>query len=393
MLHSIVASDRSAALHAFGNIGHPPADVDVLQPFHNEIIEAIDDNDEDVRWSAIYCLSTANVEPCRSVPLLIRAVQDPSERVAANALWALSKLPNTEDLSAAVPILSSALGRGREVADRACTVLSQIGPKAKSAACALATLLGRDDPRLVLKAIGALWAVDARTEEALPILGKWLGSGDSGLCEMACHALVTIGPRAASLKSGVSAALNVALSSGDDDLQLAACDAIGAIIEDDGQATSVLIDALKSHSGLVRSSALRALQKIGERTVPLLTEALEDSDEDTQEWIIDVLGGIGPKAHAALPQLRRLMNDGSPNVGAWSAIAIGKIAAEQSTIPVLTEVLRRFDGSNIRRQAAEALARVGQPVPRVISALRAALKDHDEDVRIAAQRALDAIAR
>jgi HEAT repeat protein len=61
--------------------------------------------------------------------------------------------------------------------------------------------------------------------------------------------------------------------------------------------------------------------------VPYLTDRLSDADVSVRIQAASALQRIGPAAQGALPELRRLLQDGNERVRTQASLAIGVIEA------------------------------------------------------------------
>jgi HEAT repeat protein len=125
-----------------------------------------------------------------------------------------------------------------------------------------------------------------------------------------------------------------------------------------GDTVALLLKSLKSSDPKARRSAALALESAdadAEVVIPVLTQALSDSDASTQIAITRTLGQLGA---AALPALLQAMN---------------------------------LPEKQVRREAVWALARLGPAAKKAASFLIAALRDADTKVRFGAAQALGAI--
>src|SRR5262249_35066449 len=64
---------------------------------------------------------------------------------------------------------------------------------------------------------------------------------------------------------------------------------------------------------------------VGQRLLPTLVEALEDSDANVRAEAASTLGGVGPEAKVVLPALTRALKDPQENVQNAAAQAIRKL--------------------------------------------------------------------
>ena len=117
-----------------------------------------------------------------------------------------------------------------------------------------------------------------------------------------------------------------------------------------------------------RVNAARALGRINTPTtqkalvsaIPMLIEALDNTDTSTRAFAASALGNIGKSAKKAIPNLtNNLRNDGSDLVRGSAAYGQMKESA-QSAIPDLVKAL---DDENelVRQSAAKALGQINLP--------------------------------
>lgn len=385
MANSATASDRSAALHALGNLAPRIEDEAKLHGWLIHVTEAVQDEDDGVRWSAFFLLRAIKVAPAASLPLWTRGLDDPDAEVADMAVCGLIELGEETDISAAVPALSRLVERDDRSSKSACEALKAIGNNAKAAVTTLLGALKSKDPFLVTRAAEALWQIDRRAEESLPALANLLEEGEPGVVEGMCDVVHFLGPAAAPLTKPV---LNV-LANEDWDLKWAAADALGSIASPDPNVISALIVALGHKGGRVSPAAAHALAAIGQSAIPALVQVLvEEGDDDRRGWAADVLGHIGPKAKVALKPLAMLLRHENPELRAWCAIALGKIGRLKEIVPILIRILENRNPRGLRYQAAEALGSIGAGARRAIPTLKKLLRDEDEEIRAAVKAAI-----
>ncbi|MDD5436422.1 MAG: HEAT repeat domain-containing protein, partial [Candidatus Omnitrophica bacterium] len=115
------------------------------------------------------------------------------------------------------------------------------------------------------------------------------------------------------------------------------------------------------------------LVEIGSPAIPLLIKALKDQDSDIRQYAAETLGKIGDKE--ALPALNEALKDEKDEVGVSIAIALGRIG-DKRAVPALIKALFEWSGVNhdYRHYISEALGRIGQPG---VSALIELMHDTD----------------
>ncbi len=133
-----------------------------------------------------------------------------------------------------------------------------------------------------------------------------------------------------------------------------------------------------------RFQLVGSLEQVGVSAVPVLIEALKDSDEDVRRASAEALGKI--QDPQAVPALIQTLKDSDKDVRQASAEALGKIGDSQA-VPALIQTLKDSEW-DVRRASAEALVQIGKPaVPTLIQTL----KDSSEDVRRLSAEALGKI--
>lgn len=376
------AEDAAAALHALGNIGQALADAAPLVERQPLILEAMQHEHSDVRWSAMYVAESLRLSPQDHADLLSAVLfRETSNRVREAVLQKLEKLAPSTDLAALLPTLVSLLDKRDREASPACRVLAKMRPAPREAVEPLFRAL--DDDALVLPAATALWSIEKRVDPLLPALERVFEDYEEEVCDLIC----TLGPAAAPLLPKVIGAL----AKEDWDLQWAAADALGAVASEDQKVVSHLLDALGHPSPIVRSASARALAKTGNAAVPQLRSLVVSTSDLRNAWAAFALGEMGPIATAAIPELRAGMRGGEEPLSSSCAIAIALVSGDAETLPFLIKILRSDDARAPRRSAASAIARLGPGARAAQEALEALLADEDYEVVDAAQTALASV--
>jgi len=234
----------------------------------SEWIELLRSVKTDERHDAAMALSMTQKPDARSLPALVRALDDPEARVRRVAVQAIRHLGVPPE---AVPALNRVLGNpGEEAATRAATAnaLSAAGREAvETARAALREALAHSDPDLRFWAAHVLFGHGAPADEAL-IRG---------------------------VISGLEAPLTRSLAIG----------AIGSIGRPARAAVPALTALLAAGDASIRSEAARALAKMrryAQDAVPALTAMSDDPDEWCRSSARDALKSVNP---ARARRLRR----------------------------------------------------------------------------------------
>ncbi|MCP3943158.1 MAG: response regulator [Desulfobacteraceae bacterium] len=200
-----------------------------------------------------------------------------------------------------------------------------------------------NDKDIIIEAINALGKL--RVLDALPTIADMAKVPDRDIQKAAVFAIS---------KSGITDAVDQLMGFiGDDDqTNIVTIEALANI--QDLYAIDILANLLGSSDTIVRDTAIDQLLKLGEKSVPILTKSLQNTDEDRLIHIITILGYI---------------------------------ADPSAVIPILDIVNTQPKNANIRQAAYEALERIHSP-DTLISLVKG-LKDPVETVRMSAARAVN----
>ena len=191
------------------------------------------------------------------------------------------------------------------------------------------------------------------------------------------------------------------------------------------EAVPFLAAALKDKDSSVRSSAAGALlemKDLAKDAMPALREALLDSDSTTVWNAAGALHNMGVVTTDLMPAYRRLLLDHDCDMRISAANAISEyakpaellaiafecrdtptpdfadgddvraltatLAKDRAAVPVLADTLAHDPDAEAREWAARVLGDAGPKAKSAIPALKAALKDRDDGVRAAAEKAL-----
>jgi HEAT repeat protein len=170
-------------------------------------------------------------------------------------------------------------------------------------------------------AIQSLSRLGSRAERALPTLCKSVTDNDKGICIEAVIALVSIGPKSIEAKRAL----------------------LGAFVDD------------SIHVRIIAAYALYEIDPANVISVPVLVECLTDKDWENQERAAIRLGLMGRKSINAVSQLTWLVRSPSQSVRWSAARALGRIGpGARDALPVLEKALGDVDGQ-VREAAKEAL--------------------------------------
>lgn len=119
---------------------------------------------------------------------------------------------------------------------------------------------------------------------------------------------------------------------------------------------------LASENAGLRNSTVETLERLGVRTMPVLSRHVTDDDHDVRKFVMDILGSIG--GAEAVPLLLKALDDPEPNVCAAAAENLGNIGNIQA-VPHLLQALDKND-IWLRYTILEALSKIGKTVPMAV---------------------------
>ena len=238
---------------------HDAADaiVKIGSPAVPALIEALKDENRQVRWRAASALGEIGPEASPAVPSLIDTLQDEDGYVRRIAAYALGKIGSAA--VTAVPQLTGALqAQDRNLRLVATYALGKIGPEASSAVPKLVEALRDLHAEVRLNAATALGRIGTDAPVVVPALISTLQDTDTYVRQSAADALGKFGAKA-------------------------------------NPAVPALITALQDENKYVRLNAAFALGKIGPEAKPAvsaLITALQDEKEEVRQNAASGLGGI-----------------------------------------------------------------------------------------------------
>jgi HEAT repeat protein len=194
------------------------------------------------------------------------------------------------------------------------------------------------------------------------------------------------------LKTGLDQVVRL-LTDPDVRIRRAAVDILEILGDAAATALPVLTEALSDPDKFVRWGAARALKAfppakaIG--AVPGLARLVCDPDLSVRMAAAETLELFGPLAKDAVPALAQAIvtGDAEPRVAAMVALAATGPENAKAAVPQLVDALTHPD-ARVRKAAAETLGKIGPPARAAIPALRRALGDEDNDVRVNASDAI-----
>ena len=347
----------------------------------NLLLQAMQENDERVSWSATETLVRFDPDG-EAVLVLVQLLDSGIPTVRGGAAHALSFYG--AKAQPAVAALSRCLtATDPELTAHAISALAEIGLGAEPATKALKNLLSDKNREIRVLVAKALWSIDQQSTDVIPVFVSVLEHGDDGARYDAAERLKDMGPWAVTAVPALIRALNDVESTN----RCMVAAALGEIGPEAAQAAQALVNTVQhDEDEYVQSYAAEALGKIADpATIPALIDAVASDNEHVRFHAIEALEGFGLTATAAVASLMQAAKDDESN-GCFAAKALGSVDTEGVSIPLLTELLGSGD-SQMRQFAAYGLRRLGGKASAAEQALRDHLTDSDPSVRIAVAEA------
>jgi HEAT repeat protein len=299
-----------------------------------QLAEALESDSAQTRAAAAYALNEIGADAAAATPKLIDVLKDDDELVRALATSTLAQVGL--DQSVLINIMTAAIqNESGLVKDVAADALVKIGADAVPA---LGDVLKSESANSLAKQVAATLIGDinqadelgdAAVRSVVPILAETLSNGDSDVRKAAAGALGDFGPLADVAIPALSRAL------------------------------------LGENSG-VNQTVASSLMKIGQQSVPGLTEALNSDDSLTRLYAADAIWTLTKDSSLILPTLVSVLSEG--DVETRQLAALGLTYLGRQALPALPAVrnLMRSDNSrvvNIAQLALLILNNRNEPAP------------------------------
>lgn len=268
------------------------------------LAEALESDSTPVRAAAAYALNEIGPEAEAATPTLLEVIKDDDELVRALATSTLTQVGLEEDVLVSL-LVAAITNESGLVKDIAADALVEIG---SDSVPALGNLLRNDAANNFAKQTAATLIGDINqvnqldelvVDAALPILTETLNDGDSDVRKAAAKALGDFGP----LADVAIPALSSALLEGESD---------------------------------VNQMIARSLTKIGQQSVPGLTEALNSEDTVTRLYAADALWTLTEDSSLILPTIVSVLTDGNVENRELAALALTYLGRQAA--PALPEL-------------------------------------------------------
>ena len=269
-----------------------PDNEDYVQQAAEVILEGMKSDDPMVSRIAARLLIESDLPPETTMPVAASLLENADEAMIEHVIDALAAQG-----AKAVPRVVRALGN-EKLRLKALAVIQRIGPEASEAVNNVVPLLKSDDSEVRREALYAIAAIGSEASSAAGPLSKAYLAEDTRENRLAAiYAAGRIGPEA---KAFVPHLKKLATHPDDEQARVAALWALARIAPNDEELLAEAIPAM--------------IKALGEAELPVFKIELAHT-----------LGDLGPKAKAAAPTLKALLNDPSVRVRAAAATALEQI--------------------------------------------------------------------
>lgn len=369
------------ALRVLGAVGEPALEAlaalfYVRSTARGDLLQAAED-----------ALARVAAPPEKAVPVLTRALTGGDPRAVDGAIVGLT----AQGPTAIEPLLSLLRDPARTalVRLRILSALERFGEAALPAVTEVAALLDGDpDATVRAGAARVLGAVGRRGTTGLEPLLRHLDDKDPSTRHAAARALGTVGqdePRAAD-------ALLAIVKRGaptPDPFGLECLRTLGTL----GTAFLLHVPEVVAwradRAPAVQEAAAEAFRRAGVGALDMLRAVLRGTDVPAREGAILVVGDLGARALAALPELATLLEGGHARLAPRAAAALGTLG--KPAVKPLVKALKSPDVA-VRKAAVAALAALGKDATSALSTLKQlARTDPDVALQMDAEKAAEAI--
>jgi HEAT repeat protein len=289
-----------------------------------ELIEALKHRDEEVRADACHALAALGPKARPALPALIDALGDREQYVRWSAAHAIGAI-GPEAITALPKLITSLGDRNESVRRWAAHAIGKIGPEAKSAVPSLTQLLKDKEADVRAYAATALGDIGREHAVAVPALAaalkneempcRYFGSmafyGDLDVKRTIAESLSCFG------KAAVPALTDL-LEHPSKEVRWCALYSLGQIGANASAAADATGKRVQDKEEVVAALAVRTfalVEPASERVIPVLVESLKSKSGLVRYAAAETLGDFGPKARAAVPLLVKVYNANDIEIG------------------------------------------------------------------------------
>ena len=348
------------------------------------LIEALGDQNWEIRWSAAGALTSFGKKSAMAVPELVGLLRDSEDYVRNAALSTLGKM-GPISVAAMMDEVAKPLDYSEDQLFMRIICIRSLGALGAKAMVSVPLLIKNsthEDINVRLEAVIALRKIGG--DDSMPGEIGWLAEPDEMIWPK-------VGPKmegnflmfAEAKQMVIYAIVDTLLQSIDDPDQRVSYAAIKGVANFGKKALPVkdkLVDYMNRGSPVIRRVAIDTLANMGEEAddvIPDLVTALSDFDVNVQWAAIQALRVKGNKAVPELIYMLEYDDDLlTPNI----LKTFAEIGNEAKDAVNNLLVMLEHDNPQYRALAAEALGEIGEPSKQIINSLESLRDDEDRNV-------------
>jgi HEAT repeat protein len=319
------------------------------------LVHALNDQQESVSFEAAQALRSIGAE---SVPWLLEALGRPEDRLRAHAAKLLREFP-TEAHRTVPPLVRALEDQRAGVRQQAAVSLGVLGRGEAAVLRAALPLLNDPASEVRAAAAEALGRIGLAEAQAIAALERAFVDRSAPVRVQAAGAHWLLAQRAEIVLPVLIAALQ------EPEVHWQAALALGRMGTHAEPAIPALIEALqreKTHRPVrTPASAALALREVGPAAVPALTALLTHARSDVRIGAAIALAKNGAHAKPAVPHLIEMLGEAESELRQAAAYALGAIGpAARAAVPALEAAYQEPD-EFLRDSAGQALSRILHP--------------------------------
>jgi HEAT repeat protein len=322
-----------------------------------------------------------------AIPIWLELLADADKEIGENASYGLSySAPDSLE-----PLIDQLGHHNPTVRQRACSSFGTIGKEAIIAAHRIVLLLA--DPVQEVRSRAA-WALGLIGDARQPTIAALFDMARAGTTEdrrSALHGLGGLAKAAADLAPLRARQQEIfdALRDADDDVRWSACYAIKHLDLDPAFLVDLIVPRLSDRSERVEEIAIRQLKDLAEDIdltsyLAPICQVVRRGRNRSAAIACEVIGMLGPRAHAAVPFLIDALNGEDEFTIIAAAVALWRV--DRRIDVALPHLARLFP--DFGETVCDAISQIGPAAAPLIDQVLAALEADDWDLQWAAADAL-----
>lgn len=350
------------------------------------LTSALDDPNPRVRQGAALALGDVRPLPTEVVKKLAAGLDDPEPKVQAAYLASIGRLGPRGRL-AAPAVRRKLRDASAQIREQAIGILFEAAPRDNQLIDDLAGMIADADPAVQRRAIDALRAAGPLGRRTLSAVIPRLESPHREV-RLAAAAMIGSHGRAA---AEAAPALVKLLGQPDPETQVIVTQTLSELGPAALPALDKLIELVSDENASLRAASLKTLANLDvppEKLRPYFSQALGDTDYDVRRQAHRGIRQFGERGVIFLPDLIRLLADDEPSRYVKRALErFERYGPDPTSLSELVELLEHKH-SAVRLHAVRFLGLAGPAAKTAVSSLQPRLKDADQEVRKAVEKAL-----